>query len=69
MAVADLLRLLKVNPTYRNRVVHINTVPPEEARYGQLETPLSPTLEAYLDNKNIRLYSHQCRAVDSIRAG
>ena len=69
MAVADLLRLLKVNPTYRNRVVHINAVPPEEARYGKLETPLSPTLEAYLDNKNIRLYSHQCKAVDHIRAG
>jgi len=69
MAVADLLRLLKVNPTYRNRVVHINAVPPEEARYGQLETPLSPTLEAYLDNKKIRLYSHQCKAVDHIRAG
>ena len=69
MAVADLLRLLKVNPTYRNRVVHINAVPPEEARYGQLETPLSPTLEAYLDNKKNRLYSHQCKAVDHIRAG
>jgi DEAD/DEAH box helicase domain-containing protein len=69
MAVADLLRLLRVNPTYRNRVVHINAVLPEEARYGQLETPLSPTLEAYLDNNNIRLYTHQCKAVDHIRAG
>jgi DEAD/DEAH box helicase domain-containing protein len=69
MAVADLLRLLKVNPTYRNRIVHINAVPPEEARYGRLETPLSPTLESYLDHKNIRLYSHQCKAVDHIRAG
>jgi DEAD/DEAH box helicase domain-containing protein len=69
MAVADLLRLLEVNPTYRNRVVHINAVPPEQARHGRLETPLSPTLEAYLNHKNIRLYSHQCKAVDHIRAG
>jgi DEAD/DEAH box helicase domain-containing protein len=69
MAIADLLRLLDVNPTYRNRVVHINIAKPEEARYGLLKKSLSPSLEAYLDQKNIRLYSHQCDAIDHIRAG
>jgi DEAD/DEAH box helicase domain-containing protein len=69
MAITDLVRLLNVNPTYRNRVVHINTAIPEEARYGHLENPLSPALEAYLDHKKIRLYTHQCEAVDHIRAG
>ncbi len=69
MAIADLIRILGVNPAYRNRVVHIDTTGPSEARYGTLATPLSPSLAAYLDQKGIRLYSHQCEAVDRIRAG
>jgi DEAD/DEAH box helicase domain-containing protein len=69
MAIADLLRLLGVNPMYRNRVVHTEITPPAESRYGLLKTPLSPSLESYLDNKRIRLYSHQCEAIDSIRDG
>lgn len=69
MAIADLLRLLDVNPIYRNRVVHINTLLPEVARYGKLNKPLSSSLEAYLTEKNIRLYTHQCMAIDRIRAG
>ena len=44
MAIADLLRLLGTNPVYRNRVVHMDVNGPEEARYGELRTPLSPSL-------------------------
>ena len=69
MAIADLLHILEANPTYRNRVVYINSADPEEARHGVIKTPLSPSLQAYLDQKNIRLYSHQCAAIDHIRAG
>jgi DEAD/DEAH box helicase domain-containing protein len=69
MAIVDLLRLLEVNPTYRNRTVHIDSAGPAAARYGVLTTPLTPLLQAYLDQKKIRLYSHQCAAIDTIRAG
>lgn len=69
MAVADLIRLLNVNPVYRTRFVHMKTTEPEPARYGLLETPLSPSLEAYLDQRGIRLYSHQCEAINHVRAG
>jgi len=69
MAIADLLRLLEVNPTYRTRVVHIDSARPEDARFGQLRQSLPPSLEAYLDRKNIRLYTHQCEAIDHVRAG
>ncbi len=47
MAVTDLIRLLNVNPVYRTRFVHMKTSDPEPARYGLLETPLSPSLNAY----------------------
>jgi len=69
MAVADVVRLLGVNPVYRNRVVHIETFAPKPARYGTLTTPLSETLDAYLAETGVRLYTHQCDAINRIRAG
>jgi DEAD/DEAH box helicase domain-containing protein len=69
MAIVDLVRLLGTNPVYRNRVVHIDVTLPVEARYGELGTPLSPSLQACLDQKRIRLFSHQRDAIDRIRDG
>jgi DEAD/DEAH box helicase domain-containing protein len=69
MAVADLIRLLDVNPVYRYRCVHRKTEVPEPARYGELDSPLSPALSGYLDENGIRLYSHQCDAINQARAG
>jgi DEAD/DEAH box helicase domain-containing protein len=69
MAIVDLVRLLGVNPVYRARVVHVEESGPVEARYGHLMTPLPLSLKAYLDQKRIRLYSHQCDAIDHIREG
>ena len=69
MAVSDLIRLLNVNPVYRTRLVHMKTTEPEPARYGKLETPLSASLVAYLDQRGVRPYSHQCEAINHVRAG
>ncbi|MFA6333203.1 MAG: DEAD/DEAH box helicase, partial [Methanoregula sp.] len=69
MAVNDLIRLLDVNLVYRSRVVHIRSIEPKPARFGSLELPLSPSLAAYLDQMGIRLYSHQCEAINHVRAG
>ena len=69
MAVADVVRLLGVNPVYRDRVVHIETIEPEPPRYGTLTAPLPETIEAYLKESGIRLYTHQCDAINGIRAG
>jgi DEAD/DEAH box helicase domain-containing protein len=69
MAVTDVIRLLASNPVYRNRVVHIETTAPVPPRYGTLDTPLRDTLESYLIQHRIRLYSHQCEAVNHIRTG
>jgi len=69
MAVPDVIRLLGVNPVYRNRVIHIETTAPVSPRYGTLNAPLRDTLESYLIQHRIRLYSHQCEAVNRIRTG
>jgi DEAD/DEAH box helicase domain-containing protein len=69
MAVTDLIRLLSVNPVYHARLVHMRTTEPEPARSGVLEMPLSPSLCAYLEQRGIQLYSHQCEAINHARAG
>jgi DEAD/DEAH box helicase domain-containing protein len=69
MAVADVIRLLCVNPVYRNRVVHTEIIEPETPRYGTPELPLGETLESFLDQQGIHLYSHQCEAINRIRSG
>ncbi|MDD4138413.1 MAG: DEAD/DEAH box helicase, partial [Methanoregula sp.] len=69
MAVTDLIRLLHVNPVYRTRLVHTSISGPEPARYGLLNMPLSPSLDAYLDQNGIRLYSHQCEAINHVQTG
>jgi DEAD/DEAH box helicase domain-containing protein len=69
MAVADVIRLLGVNPVYLNRMVHIETTEPEPPHYGTLALPLGDTLESYLKQHRIRLYSHQCEAINRIRSG
>ncbi|MFA6226460.1 MAG: DEAD/DEAH box helicase [Methanoregula sp.] len=69
MAVEDVLRLLTTNPVYRDRVVHTRIIEPEPPRYGTLDTPLSDCITSYLDQNGIRLYTHQCDAINRIRAG
>lgn len=67
VAIADLLRLLSVNPVYRDRVVHTEVTGPADAQHDELRTPLTAALAAYLEQKNIRLYSHQCEAINHLR--
>ncbi|MGB7788919.1 DEAD/DEAH box helicase [Methanoregula sp.] len=68
MAGPEIVRFLYANPTYAKRIVHTETTEPESPRYGELDTPLSRTLEAYLLQKRIRLYSHQCEVINHVRA-
>ena len=69
MAVADVIRLLGVNPMYRNRVVHTEISEPELPQFGTLEVPPGDTLASYLTHHRIHLYSHQCDAINRIWSG
>ena len=69
MAVADVIRILGVNPVYRNRVVHTEISEPELPQFGTLEVPPGDTLASYLTHHRIHLYSHQCDAINRIWSG
>ncbi len=44
-------------------------IDPVSPKFGRLETPLEDTLSAYLSQHRIRLYTHQCDAINRIRMG
>jgi len=69
MAVIDVIRLLGTNPVYRNRIVYTETTEPVPPRYGIPDIPLGDTLDSYISQHRIRLYSHQCEAINRIRSG
>jgi DEAD/DEAH box helicase domain-containing protein len=67
VAVADVVRFIGTNPVYRSRVACHNIADPEPAAYGTLDQPLPEALAAYLAHDGIRLYTHQCEAVNLLR--
>jgi DEAD/DEAH box helicase domain-containing protein len=54
----------------RGALVHWQTLPARPARYGELLPELPPVLADALESRGIaRLYTHQVRAVEGLRAG
>jgi len=54
---------------YKNQIEHIEYIPPKKGEHGTLDSPLSPSIQQYLDNRQIRLYSHQTDAINHARRG
>jgi DEAD/DEAH box helicase domain-containing protein len=69
MAVDECIRFLQGHPGFMDRIVHVETSSPDPAQYGVLENPLSEPLSSYLQQRSIRLYTHQCDAINHARAG
>jgi DEAD/DEAH box helicase domain-containing protein len=69
MGAEAFLDTLKHSARHSRRLAAIRTVPGREAAYGSLEPPLAPCLERMLTRREIRLYTHQCRAVEACRQG
>ena len=67
--IESALEALRQSPRFRDRIAHIEVLPAREPEYGELGEPLPAALSRYLDARGIRLYSHQCGAVEALRAG
>ncbi|KQC04521.1 MAG: hypothetical protein APR53_10115 [Methanoculleus sp. SDB] len=50
-------------------ITHHECIPGRDGSYGRLGKPLPDLLEAYLTARGIRLYTHQCTAIDAVREG
>ena len=69
-ALARWLREYAGRRDNRGALVHWHTLPAREARHGELLPALPAPLVAALEARGItRLYTHQVRAVEALRAG
>ncbi|MBN2187230.1 MAG: DEAD/DEAH box helicase, partial [Dehalococcoidia bacterium] len=70
MDAAVFLHYLATLPDYRQQIVHIEHIPPQDATFSELDRHLNPTLKARLESLGIsRLYNHQAEAVNAIFDG
>lgn len=69
MTVNALLETLKRREGFRNAISHMERIPSRDGRFGTLRKPLPSPLLEYLETRRIRLYNHQCEAIDLIREG
>ncbi|NWF77010.1 MAG: DEAD/DEAH box helicase [Chloroflexi bacterium] len=70
MDAAAFLHHIVSLPDYRQQVVHIERIPAQGPRYGKLDKPIHPELQACLKYLSISaLYSHQAKALNAISAG
>jgi len=67
MMLDDLLARLKKAPWYRNQISHVVVIPPSSAEFANAS--LHPALQAYLSEKGLRLYRHQCAVIEAVQAG
>jgi DEAD/DEAH box helicase domain-containing protein len=67
--IEAVVNALKRESRYRDRVEHIEVLPSKNPVYGELKRRLSKSIKNYLFKKGIKLYKHQCDAIESLRAG
>ncbi|HEX3014104.1 MAG TPA: DEAD/DEAH box helicase, partial [Methanobacterium sp.] len=63
------LNSLKSKKWYKNRLEHIRVLKPQKAVYGDTKAVLPQFIKNYLRKNNIKLYKHQCDAIDLLRGG
>jgi len=69
ITVERIIKALEGGPRYKDRIEHIEVLPAQEPRYGELTTELPINLQRYLAKKRIALYQHQCDALNALRSG
>ncbi len=67
--IEDFLASLKKMTSYKNQIVHLEEIPAQEARFGELDSPLPNSIQNCLRNRKIQLYYHQAEAINKARAG
>jgi len=70
MDTAAFVKQIDKLPGYRGQVVHVERIKARRARYGKLDRPLPPRLQAALAGIGAgKLYNHQAQAINAARAG
>ncbi len=65
--IEDLLEYFNNNKWYRDRIEHVEEIPPRRAKYSSKDPKLPDQLADYLKARNIKLYTHQYETLESVR--
>ncbi|HMK46209.1 MAG TPA: DEAD/DEAH box helicase [Methanocella sp.] len=63
-AIDMFLREIRTSDDYEGQIVHCEEIDASEPRYDDTCRILHERLRSYLDNRSIRLYSHQAKVID-----
>ena len=66
--VEKVIQALKRDARFKDRLEHIEVLPSRKPIYGKLKKDLPQNINNYLSKKKIKLYKHQCDAIDCLRA-
>lgn len=69
MNVEKIVNVLERDSRYKDRVEHIEVLPAKKSLHGTVEEELPDPIKIYLSKKRITLYTHQCEAIEKLRAG
>jgi DEAD/DEAH box helicase domain-containing protein len=65
--ISEVLEYFNNKKWYRDRIEHIEEIPPRRARYTTKKLDLPKALEDYLKNHDITLYTHQYETLQHVR--
>jgi len=65
--VGRVIDLLSQDPQFKRHIAHVQVLPARDAVYGDIGKALPEPIMNYLTAKKIRLYHHQCAAIEAIR--
>ena len=69
MTIEQFLIDMEAHSSYRQQMIFKTSIPAKSARYGNLDFELEPELANWLDQKQLKLYSHQAEALNAINKG
>jgi len=69
MKVEKIVKRLERDERFEDRIAHVEVLPVSPPVYGGLKKGLPECITKYLSKKGIRLYTHQCDAIEKLRAG
>ena len=61
------IKYLKSQNYYEDQISHVEHIPPKEAEYGELKSPLWERLQLWLYHNTVKLWAHQTKAINAIR--
>ncbi len=65
--IEDLLTYFNNKKWYRDRIEHIEEIPPRRAKYSSSDPKLPTALADYLEAHDIKLYTHQYETLENVR--